>query len=128
MQEKIMNLQNALDLKDYLGRQLKDENNGPSDTGTSEHQIKTQFTPPKIGLTDQEFKRMSMIMEEEIANFITNLQEDTNNYVHLEEKGIQYDDLGSNDLFQASIDRADVVMSCSEEHKISKQHLNKVKR
>jgi hypothetical protein len=69
-----------------------------------------------------------MIMEEEIANFITNLQEDTNNYVHLEEKGIQYDDLGSNDLFQASIDRADVVMSCSEEHKISKQHLNKVKR
>ena len=37
MQEKILNLQNALDLKDYLGRQLKDENNGPSDTGTSEH-------------------------------------------------------------------------------------------
>ena len=72
-------------------------------------------------------ENMSLIMEEEIAQLITQIKEssrqsfaDSTHVVVFEEKDSADAHYMSNEMLQASIDKADVIKSCSEDHPISR--------
>lgn len=60
---------------------------------------------------------MSLIIEEEIVHFISNIESSRqSNEIRMD---VDY-------LMQASIDQADVIKSCSEDHPISMQNMSKI--
>jgi len=92
-------------------------------------------------MTASEMENMSLIMEEEIVHFISQIKDDTGsgapsretNNKCVEDRGIQYDPLDEmssiikNDVMQASIDQAEILKSCTEDHHISGNNISKIR-
>lgn len=81
-------------------------------------------------MTAYDIENMSLIMEEEIVNFISNMRDPEKPHSSKDEDDmssahVQY---MSNEALQASIDYAEVVKSCSEDNPISKVNITKIRQ
>ena len=115
MQEKIQNLQNALYLKEFLGKQadtMKRVRASEAKKASRKRLSKSQNSlrdltsahvdgEAKPGLmTASDMENMSLIMEEEIVHFISQIKDEGSgappsretNHKPVEDRGIQYDD------------------------------------